>query len=113
VRHDLVEHPLQVGVGAGDDPAEHVAGAGDGVCLQYLGYRPQMGRHRIVAVPLVDLERDERGHPEADGGRIDVRSETLDDAPGDQLVKPGLHGATGDPQPPRALEDPDPGFGGE
>jgi hypothetical protein len=99
VRHDLVEHPLQVGVGPGDDPAQHVAGAGDGVRLQHLGYRPQVVRHRIVAVPLVDLQRDERGHPEPDGGRIHVRPEPLDDAPGDQLVEPGLHGATGDPQP--------------
>ena len=31
---DRVEHTLQVGVGAGDHAAEHVAGAGDGVRLE-------------------------------------------------------------------------------
>ena len=44
-----VERALQVGVGAGDHAAEHVARAGDGVRLEHLGDCGEPFRYRIVA----------------------------------------------------------------
>jgi hypothetical protein len=59
--HDRVEDALQVGVGAGHHPAEHVARSGDGVHLEHLRDRGQPFGHRVVAAGLADLDRDERG----------------------------------------------------
>ena len=56
VGDDGVEDALQVGVGAGDDPAEHIADAGDGVHLQDLGDRSETFGNGVVAADLADLE---------------------------------------------------------
>ncbi|GIG85283.1 hypothetical protein Pen02_02190 [Plantactinospora endophytica] len=72
-----------------------------------------MRGHRVVAGPLVDLQRDEGGHPEPERHRIELRPEPLDHTPGQQLVQPGLHGAPGHLEPPGALQYADPGLGRE
>ena len=105
---DLIDDPLQVGVGAGDDPAEHVAGAGDRVRLEDLGDVGQVLGDGGMAVPLADLQGDETRDAEADHVGCDVRAEASDRAPRDQFVQPGLDRATGDRQAPGEFQDADP-----
>ena len=62
---------------SGPRSGTQVAGAGDGVRLQHLGDRRQVRGDRVVAVPLTDLQGDERGHrrsPSAAGSRCRGRS---------------------------------------
>ena len=67
---DQVDDPLEVGVGAGDDPCPEVAGAGDRVRLEHLGDRRQVAGDRVVTAQLglvlPDLEGEERRHREAE-----------------------------------------------
>ena len=109
---DRVEDALQVGVGAGDDPAEHVPGAGDGVRLEYLGDRGEPFGDRIVAAGLADLQGDECGHLVAERGRVYLGSVSGDHATLLQSLEACLHGAAGDPQAPGGLEHAHPGLGG-
>jgi hypothetical protein len=111
--YDGVEHALQVRVGAGDHPAEHVAGAGDGVSLEHLGDRGQPLRDAVVAADLPDLERDERGDLVAERGRIHVGSVGGDDAAVTHAVQAGLHGAAGHAEPARGLQHAHPRLGGQ
>jgi len=110
---DRVEHALQVGVGAGHHPAEHVPGAGDGVRLEHLGDRGEPFGYRIVAAGLADLEGDERGHLVAERGRVHLGSVSGDHAAFGQPLQACLHGAAGDPQPPGGLKHAHPGLGGQ
>jgi hypothetical protein len=111
--HDGVEHALQVGVGPGHDPAEHVARARDGVGLQHLGDHGQLRRDGIVAAGLADLERDERGDLITERGRVHVGPVSGDHAAIAHAVQAGLHGAAGDAEPPGGLEHAHPGLGGQ
>jgi len=101
---DRVDYALQVGVGPGHHPAEHVPGSGDGVGLEHLGDGGEPLGHRIVAAGLADLEGDERGHLIAQRGRIHLGPVPGDHAAVLQPVQPGLHGAAGDPEAPGGLE---------
>ena len=110
---DRVDHALQVGVGPGHHPAEHVAGPGDGVDLQHLGDRGQPFGHRVVPAGLADLEGDERGHLVAQGGRVYLGPVAGDHAAPLQPFQPGLHGAAGDTQAFGGLEHAYPRLGSE
>ena len=110
---DGVQHALQVGVGAGYHPAEHVPGAGDGVHLEHLGDHGQPFGYRIVAAGLTDLQGDERGHLVAERGRIHLGSVSGDHAAFLQPLQACLHGAAGHAQAPGGLEGAHPGLGGE
>src|SRR5271166_5013290 len=90
---DRVEDALQVGVAARDDPAEQVAGAGNGVRLELLGDLGEPLCDGVVAAGLPDLQGDERGHLIAERGRVH-----LGPVPGDHAALPHplqacLHGA--------------------
>ena len=78
VREHQVDDALQVGVGAGDHPGHQVAGAGDGVRLEHLGDRGQVGADGVVAAAgelvLADLQGEERGHRVAEGRGGEVRA---------------------------------------
>jgi len=108
---DQVDDPLQVGIRPRDDAAQKVARTRDGVYFKHLGDRREMGRDRIVAAALADLERDERHDAEAERGRGDLRAVAADHAAGRQFVQPSLSRAAGDMKAPRALHDADSGFG--
>ena len=103
---------MQVGVGAGHHPAEHVPGAGDGVRLEHLGDRGEPFRYRIVAAGLADLEGDERGHLVAERGRVNLGSVSGDHAASGQPLQACLHGTAGNPQAPGGLKHAHPGLGG-
>jgi hypothetical protein len=113
VRDDRVDDALQVGVGAGDDPAEQVALAAHGVHLEHLRDAAEVGHDALPAAALRDLQRHERGDDEAERARVDVRAEAGDDAPGLQPVQPRLGRAAGHAEPPGALEHADPGLLGQ
>jgi hypothetical protein len=110
---DRVDHALQVGVGAGHHPAEHVTCPGDGVRLEHFGDGGEPFGHRIVAAGLADLEGDERGHLIAQRGRVNVGSVPGDHAAVLQPLQPCLNGAAGDPEAPGGLQYAHPGLGGE
>ena len=111
---DLVDHPLQVGVGPGHDPAQQVAAAGDGVRLQHLGDVRQVRGDRSWPVPLADLQGHEAGHRRSRSppGATSGPKPRITPAR-DQLVQPGLDGAPGHPQPAGHLQHADPRLLGE
>jgi hypothetical protein len=51
--------------------------------------------------------------PVAHRGQVQRRREAVEHPAPDQPVEPGLHGAAGHPQPPRALQDPQPRLVGQ
>lgn len=112
-REDPVDDVLEFGVGAGDDAAQHVAGARDRVRLEDLRDPREPLRHRLVADGLAQFEGHERGHRVAERRGVDPRPEVADDAARDELVEPRLHGPARHPEPPGALQDPDARFGFE
>jgi hypothetical protein len=65
------------------------------------------------AAALRDLHSDERGHREAQCGRIDGRGQVSNDAAALHPVEPGLNGVAGDTDPAGRLQHPDSGFGRE
>ncbi len=109
----LVDDPAQVGVVAGDHPHDEVADPGDRVDFEHLGNRGQVGDYRRMTLPLANLQRAESGHGVAEGPRVDVRSETLDDPALDQAVQTGLHRAARHSQATTGAEHPDVGILGE
>ena len=97
---DLVDDALQVGVVAGDDADEHVAGAGDGVGLEHLGDRGEvLDDGGVAAAALADLERAERRDRVAERRGVDVGRHRASTPRALQPVEPGLHGAAGDAEP--------------
>ena len=88
---------LQVGVGAGDDAAVQVAGAGGGVRLEHLGDRLEVLDH-VVEATLGDLEGDEGQHLVAHRLEVEVGIEAADDPALLELVEAGLYRSPGDPE---------------
>ena len=94
-----VDDPLQVGVGAGDHAAPHVAGAGDRVRLEHLGDRREVGADGVVPPPGSPRPAGSPGSGTRSPGSRAPRAT----APGPQpvitplaqLVEPGLDGAAG------------------
>src|SRR5690606_14160924 len=97
---DPVDHPLEIGVGAGHEAAQHVPGTGGGVQLQHLRHGRQVGPD-IGAFTLPDLQRGERRDRVAEGRWVHLRTESADDSVRLKPVQPRLHRAPGDPQPAR------------
>ena len=70
-----LDHVVEVLVGAGDDAAQQVAGAGDLVHLEHLGDRGQhVDRRRLLA--LRDLQGRERRAPEAERPQVERTART-------------------------------------
>ncbi len=103
---------LQIRVRTRHDPAEHVAGAGDGVHLQQFRHRGQMRPH-VPAPALPDLQRRERGHRVPQRLRIHLRAESAHHPVRLQPVQPGLHGAASHAEAAGGLHHPDPRLLGE
>ena len=93
---DHVDHALQVGVVSGDHPDHEVAGAGDRVCLEYLGYGGQVRNNGVVAAALADLECAEGRHRVAHGGRIHLGRKGREHSTLVEPVESGLDGTAGD-----------------
>ena len=103
----LVDDPLEVGVGAGDDPAPHVAGAGDRVGLEHLGDAGEVRGDGVVAEPwrISRVRNAITGKPSASGERSGPQPVTTPVR--GQLVEAGLHGAAGHAEAAGRLEDAD------
>ena len=75
-RDHVVDDPLQVGVGARDDPGQDVARSGRRVRLEDLGDRREMLGDLVVRGAgrpvLADLQRDERRDRVADRGGVEL-----------------------------------------
>ena len=104
--NDRVDDPLEVGITAGYDPADHVAWPGDGMGLQDLSDPGQPQHNWIMAASLPELQGHERGDGKVNSSRIYVRSVAFDDAACVHSVKPGLDCATGHAEASRCFQHP-------